>query len=465
MKPTSPSRRRFLKRVGQLAAIGVAAPHVWARAAGAAETSPNAPNERLGVGCIGVGGRGSYVGGFACKLGNKVAAADVDRTRAERFAGGGPCVAYTDYRKLLDRKDVDVVTVGTPDHWHTRVAIDAMKAGKDVYSEKPLTLTIDEGKKLCRVVRDTKRMLQVGTQQRSSAQFLLAVAIARSGRLGKRIKASCGIGGGPTSKPFPTADPPAHLDWNTWLGQCPVVPYTPQRCHGSFRWWLEYSGGKLTDWGAHHLDIAQWALGYELGGPVAVEGRGEFPNFPKDVDPVAFFAGRAKLPNGFNTATTFDVTLTFAGGSSIVARPGPSNGILLEGEEGRIHVNRARITGKPIEDLTAADRARFAEEVVRLYKGRAIDPDSVSTSGTNSGRDQATPDHMANFFASVRDRRQPVSDAFTHHRAVSSCHLCNIGMLLRRKLTWDPEKEDFVGDEQASALVSRPQREPYTITV
>ena len=174
-----------------------------------------------GAGCIGVGGRGSYIGNLACQLGDRVAAADVDQTRAENFAGGGPCVAYADYRRLLDRNDVHVVTIGTPDHWHTKIAIDAMKAGKDVFCEKPLTLTIDEGKKLCEVVRATKRILQVGTQQRSSAQFLLAVAIAQSGRLGKRIKATCGIGGGPGSGVFPTADPPRHLDWDAWLGQCP----------------------------------------------------------------------------------------------------------------------------------------------------------------------------------------------------------------------------------------------------
>ncbi|MDZ7618789.1 MAG: hypothetical protein U1E05_17425, partial [Patescibacteria group bacterium] len=166
---------------------------------------------------------------------------------------------------------------------------------------------------------------------------------------------------------------------------------------------------------------------------------------------------------GFNTATTFHATLTFANGSSIVTTPG-ENGIVLEGEEGRILVNRGRIAGKPIEELTAADRDHFADEVVRLYKGRPIDPQSVATVGTNVGVDQASADHMANFFASVRDRQQPVSDVFTHHRGVSSCHLSNIAMLLRRKLRWDPEKEDFVGDEQASALVARPQREPYAIS-
>jgi myo-inositol 2-dehydrogenase / D-chiro-inositol 1-dehydrogenase len=462
MKPTNTSRRQFLKQVSQLTVIGGAAPYVWIKSAGAAGVSPN---EKLGVGCIGLGSRGSYVAGLACNLGNKVASADVDRSRAESFAGGGPCVAYTDYRKVLDRKDVDVVTIGTPDHWHTRIAIDAMKAGKDVYCEKPLTLTIDEGKKLCQVVRNTRRVLQVGTQQRSIAQFLWAVAIAQSGRLGKRIKATCGLGEGQSSACFPTTDPPAGLDWNMWLGQSPLVPYTPQRCHKSFRYWLEYSGGRLTDWGAHHLDIAQWALGYDLSGPVEVEGRGEFPNFPKKVDPVAFFAGRAMLPNGYNTATTFEATLSFGNGSSIVACPGKSNGILLEGEDGRIHVNRGRITGEPIEELSAADRARFADQVVRLYKGRSIDPEAVVSKDPVRGSPQASVDHMADFFTSVRDRRQPISDVFSHHRAVSSCHLCNIAMLLRRKLRWDPRKEDFVDDEQASALVSRPQREPYTISV
>ena len=461
MKPTTTTRRRFLGKAAALTATGLAAPHVWSSSVFA----DNSPNEKLGVGCIGVGGRGSYVGNLACQLGNKVACADVDRPRAERFAGDGPCAVYTDYRELLDRRDVDVITIGTPDHWHTKIAIEAMKASKDVYSEKPLTLTIDEGKKICQVATNTKRVFQVGTQQRSSAQFLLAVAIAQSGRLGKTIQATCFIGGGPSGGPFPTQTPPPQLNWDMWLGQCPEVPYTPQRCHGSFRWWLEYSGGKLTDWGAHHLDIAQWALGYDHSGPIEVEGQGQFPNFPKEVNPVDFFAGRAKLPNGFNTATTFDITLRFENGSSLVVKPGPGNGILLEGDQGRIYVNRARITGKPIEELTAADRQQLGDRVVQLYKGRAIDPFSVRTDAANTGHDAATPAHMADLFACVRDRQQPVSDVFTHHRAVSSCHLCNIGMLLGRKLQWDPKKQDFVGDDQASQLVSRPQREPYGISV
>jgi predicted dehydrogenase len=253
------------------------------------------------------------------------------------------------------------------------------------------------------------------------------------------------------------------LNWDAWLGQCPSVPFTPQRCYGAFRWWLEYSGGKLTDWGAHHLDIAQWALGYDESGPVEIEGSGSFPFIPDDFDPVTFFAGQAKLPNGFNTATDFKVTLKFPNGSSMVVVPGPGNGILLEGEKGRIYVNRARLTGKPIEELTKNDRDRLGEAVVRLYGGRSIDPFGVTTDAANTGRDQATVEHMRYLFDCVKDRSQPVSDVFTHHRSVSSCHLCNIAMLLGRKLRWDADNKDFVGDEQASALVARPQRNPYTI--
>ncbi|MFO7904614.1 MAG: Gfo/Idh/MocA family protein [Planctomycetota bacterium] len=453
------NRRSFLKH-SVLAGGSLAAPWVMSRGLRAGESA----NERLGIGCIGVGGRGTLVGHTACRLGEKVACADVNRQHAERFAGDDRCAVYTDYRDLLDRDDIDVVTIGTPDHWHTKILVDAVKAGKDVYCEKPLTLTIDEGKSIREAVKRTGRIVQVGTQQRSSAQFLLAIAIAQSGRLGKKIKATCYIGAGPTGGPFPTEDPPPHLNWDAWLGQCPKVPFTPQRCYGAFRWWLEYSGGKLTDWGAHHLDIAQWALGYENSGPVELEGTGSFPFITEEFDPVAFFAGDEKLPNGYNTATQFEVTLRFANGSSMVVTEGPGNGIMLEGEEGRIYVNRARLSGKPIEELTKSDRERLGEKIRELY-GREIDPSDVTTDAANTGRDEATVEHMRYLFASVKDRARPVSDVFTHHRSVSSCHLCNIAMLLGRRLRWDPEREDFIGDEQASALVARPQRAPYRIDV
>jgi len=406
------ARRDFLKAAG----LAAAAPYFWTTQPAKAQLSAN---DKLGVGCIGVGGRGSGIGNDCCRrAGVKVAVADVDLSHAERFAGGDSSVKiYQDYRKLLEHKDIDIVTIGTPDHWHVKIAIEALQAGKHVYCEKPLTLTIDEGKKLREVVKQSGKVFQVGTQQRSDGRFLLAVAMARSGRLGRPLKATCSIGGGPTGGPFPTSDPPPQLNWDMWLGQCPVVPYTRERCHGSFRWWLEYSGGKLTDWGAHHVDIAHWGLGHEDNGPIEIEGQGTFPNIPDDFDPVAFFAGKLKLPNGYNTATQFHVDLRFADGSLIHVQHGPDNGIWFEGDKDK------------------------------LYKGKP------------------RRGHMQNFIDCVREGGEPVSDVASHHRELSSCHLCNIAMLLKRKLRWDPVKEEFVGDEQANALLSRPQRAPYTINV
>ncbi len=196
--------------------------------------------------------------------------------------------------------------IGTPDHWHTKICIDAMHAGKDVYCEKPLTLTIDEGKKLGQVAKETKRVVQVGTQQRSDHNrvFLLAVAMVRDGRIGKIRKVTASIGGGPSGGPFPATDPPAELNWDMWLGQAPKVAYRQHRCHDDFRWWYEYSGGKLTDWGAHHVDIGQWAIGMENSGPDSIE-------VVKGVLPVEFKA--AIRPS--TTATTRPPSSSSAPGS------------------------------------------------------------------------------------------------------------------------------------------------------
>lgn len=458
MQSKNITRREFLSATGGLAMASVGAPYVLAAAkaegkkekktAPAPASSPPAKGDWK-IAAIGVGGRGSGIGNQAAGFGQMVACCDVDRDHAERFAAkcNDQCQIYSDYRKLLDRKDIDVVTIGTPDHWHTAIAIAALRAGKDVYCEKPLTLTIDEGTQICRVVRETGRVFQVGTQQRSEYKqmFLKAVAMARSGRLGRKLAITCSIGGASSKGPFPTTDPPSGLDWDFWLGQAPLAPYCKERCHATFRWWLEYSGGKLTDWGAHHVDIAQWALGYENAGPVEIEGRGTFPIIPADFKPLEFFAGRVKLPNAYNTATDFEIKLTFANGNHIIVRNGPGNGVLIEGENGRINVSRGSLTGKPIEDLTAKDQEWLDGEVKKLYRGKPLNG------------------HMNNFFECVKDRSLPISDVFTHHRSVSSCHLCNLAMLLKRKLRWDPEKEDFIGDAEASALRSRPQRQPYTI--
>ena len=448
MNEVKSTRRDFLRQAAAVAGTGVAAPYFWSSAtAGAAESK----NDRVNVAAIGTSiytdrwghkgemdGRGAVVGHQAGRLGNMVAVADVNRPYAERFASryDGRCQVYGDYRKLLERNDVEAVTIGTPDHWHTKIAIEAMLAGKDVYCEKPLTLTVDEGRKICKVAKETGRVFQVGTQQRSEygRVFLKAVALARSGRLGKKLHALSSVGEAQQGGPFENQDPPPHLDWDFWLGQAPKVAYCPQRCDYDFRWWLEYSGGQVTDWGVHHTDIALWALGVEKTGPVAVEGVGDFP----------------EIENGYNVARSFDCTMSFANGNTIRLYSG-ANELIISGELGRIRVNRGGLTGKPIEELTQHDNERLDEEILKLCKG-----------WTTSGKEG---DHMANFFACIKDRSEPISDVFTHHRSVSACHLCNIAVQLKRKVRWDPVKEDFIGDDEASAMLSRKQREPYTINV
>lgn len=441
------TRRGFLQSSLGAASAVAAAPYFFSSERAKAEEKNDRPN----IASIGVGGMGSGDGRSASRFGNMIACADVDRSHGEKFAANkmfeGRCQVYTDYRKILDRRDIEVVLIGTPDHWHSKIVIDALRAGKDVQCQKPLTLTIDEGKQICRVVKESGKILHIGTQQRSEnkSMFLKAIVLAQSGRLGKKLTATCSIGGGPTGGPFAPSAPPEGLDWDFWLGQAPLVDYTRERCHGTFRWWLEYSGGKMTDWGAHHIDIAQWGLGYTNSGPVEIEGAGELPTIPADFDPVKFFAGELKLPNAYNTATRFHIELTYENGNKMIVQDGPDNGIWFEGDLGRIFVNRGKLTGAPVENLSDADKKWLDEEVIKLYGGKQ------------------PGDHMGHFFQCLKERSFTISDPFTHHRTMTACHLCNLALLLKRKLRWDPVQEDFIGDEVASALRSRPQREPYAI--
>ncbi len=423
-------RRTFLKS-SAVAAVGAASPYLWT----SSQTRAASKNDRPVVAAIGMGRRGTDIGKQAAAFGDMAACCDVDRQHAETFAANfqGRCRIYGDYRKLLDRQDIEAVTIAAPDHWHAAIAIAALKAGKDVYCEKPLALTIAEGKRICEVAKRSGRVFQVGTQQRSEFdnKFLKAVALVRSGRLGKNLKATCTASDDtPQGGPFANTDPPPHLDWDFWLGQAPKVSYCPQRCHYTFRWWQEYGGGKMTDWGAHTVDTGMWALGLDRTGPIEIEGTGDFPH----------------IPNGYNTARTFNCTLKFANGSTLCVKSSPINqGCLIEGENGRIFVNRNRLSGKPLEELTAHEREWLEQEALKFYKGKQ--PGS----------------HMRNFFECIKDRSEPQSDVFTNHRSVSACHLSNIAMRLGRKLRWDPEKEDFIGDAEASAMVSRPRREGYPL--
>jgi predicted dehydrogenase len=452
------TRREFFKRSAAAGAI-FSIPYSWAYG----KTPSAKSGDKRTIAAIGVGGsRGAFSQGTgiamrASQLGRMIAVCDVDAVHAAEFNKkfGDKLSMYGDYRKLLEKEKPDVVTIGTPDHWHVPVAIAALHAGCDVYCEKPLTLTIEEGFRIRNAVKESGRVFQVGTQQRSENEnrFLKAIAIVKSGRLGKKVNAYAAIGDAPVGGPFPTSAPPEGLNWDMWQGPANVSDYSPER-RKEFRWFFDYSGGKMTDWGAHHVDIAQWALGYDHSGPVKVNGTGKFtPIVPDKFDWVAYLAGKQTLPNGFQTASKFNINLQYDNGTvlnvcdeykSDDGKTQFPNGILFEGEDGRIFVNRERLTGKPVEELTKADEEKLAEEVVKLYKGKQ--PGS----------------HMKNFFECLDSRDTPISDVETHHRTMTSCHLCNITLMLGRELKWDPKKEQFVGDEQAMMLMSRPRREQYS---
>ena len=441
MIKTTQTRRHFLKRSAGIAAAGSFAPY-WLTAPSARAQQTVSRSDRLVAGCIGNGGMGRGDARNVSRYADIVALCDVDRSHAESFKadeklGCPKAEIYEDYRELLDRKEIDVVTISTTDHWHTRIAVDAMKAGKDVYCQKPLTLTIDEGKILCRVLKETGRVFQVGTQQRSSTKlFLTAVAMVHAGRIGKVRRVTCAIGGAKSGGPFQKTDPPPGLNWDLWLGQAPKVDYIKERCHGTFRWWYEYSGGKLTDWGAHHVDIAQWAIGMDHTGPRTVE--------PVSVThPVPLTGGYPTVDDCFNTATEFMIRCMFPGDVELLIRHDTDNGILFEGEKGRFFVNRGKLTGTPAEEL--ADEPIPEEDLVRLRKGKQADS------------------HMGNFIQCVEDRSMPLSDVFSHHRALTTCHLANIAIRLGRTLRWDAQTEQIVGDDEANAWQKRRQRQGYEI--
>ncbi len=452
------SRREFLKRSAAASAI-VSLPFAASRSKARAQDV----NSQLTIAAIGVGGsRGAYSQGRAIAMraaqhARMTAVCDVDAIHMAEFNKQfeNKLAMYVDYRQLLEREKPDIVTIGTPDHWHIPIAISALRAGCDVYCEKPLTLTIEEGFQICKAVKETGRVFQVGTQQRSEdgSRFLQAIAMAQSGRLGKNVKAYAAIGGGTVGGPFENTKPPEGLDWDMWVGPAQEADYSNER-RKEFRWYYDYSGGKMTDWGAHHIDIAQWALGHDHTGPVKISGKGKFtPIVPDHFDWHAYLAGKAKLPNGYHTPSEFGIDLEYADGSVLHVCDNYNreegnihfpNGILLEGDEGRIYVNRDRLTGKPVEELTDADKKELQDEIVKLYKGKQ------------------PGDHMRDFFDAVKSRGVPISDVETHHRTMTSCHLCNIALMLGRDLKWDPDKQQFDGYEQATMLMSRPRREKYS---
>lgn len=367
--------------------------------------------------------------------GSIVAYCDVDRRRVDGFRENPlyrGAEGYQNYRRLIERDDVDAVIIATPDHWHAAMSIEAMQAGKAVYCEKPLALTVAEGKLLRETVRQTNAVFQVGTMQRSDPIFRTACELVRNGRLGEIRKVTVTLPPASAGGPFATTTPPPELDWDLWLGQAPAVPYCPERCHYNYRWWWDYSGGIMTDWGAHQLDIVHWALGVDDSGPLGVQSRAVLPD----------------IPNGYDVPTSFTVQLRYPGNVPVEISPqGDRLGILFEGSRGRIFVNRGGVFGKPYDDLRDHP---LPDAAIRLNP-------HIGSLGTSWFQ------HLRDFMECVRTGRQPVSDVASQHRSTTACHIANISMRLGRALRWDAVAETFPDDAEARALLSRDQRAPYAV--
>jgi predicted dehydrogenase len=419
----------------------------------------NLSNERPVFATIGLRNQGWTITNKSFDFADFAALVDVDSKvlgdnieKAEKRQGKKP-ESYKDYRKVLDRKDVDAVMIATPDHWHTKIAVEAMLAGKDVYCEKPLTLTIDEGKLIEKFVRQTGRVFQVGTMQRTENEqrFLKAIALIRDGRIGTVKRVTCGIDGMEPSPVIPKVAVPEQLDWDLWLGPAPKVAYRAlpeerkgygggvplySNCHYSFRNWHEYSGGRLTDWGAHHVDIACWALGATETGPSKIT--------PVEYKlPVAYKDGNPTVDDQYNVATQFTIRVAMPNDVEMIIKSEGDNGILFEGTEGRFFVNRGKLTGKPVEDLK--DKPLPEDAVEKVYGG------------------PVSKNHTANFIDGMKARKQPISDVWSHNRMLEICHLSNIAMRLGRELNWDPVNREITGDAQANTFLARESRKGFEI--
>lgn len=432
---TQSSRRRWLKQATSLALPA------WflQRSSHLQAAEEKSPNQRPRLALIGCGTMGTNDGKLAQRFADIVAVCDVDSGRVDKaklhFKGAK---GYADFRQVCDAADIDAVINATPDHWHTLINARVIKSGKDVYSEKPLTMTIDEGKKLVGIVRNSNRILQTGSQQRSDPTFRLACELVRNGRLGKIQRVRTWLPTGLREGPFATAPVPPELNWDFWQGQTPAVDYIPQRCHQRFRYWWDYSGGTLTDWGAHHNDIALWGLGKDRTGPVRIEGKAT-------VDPI---------PGGYTAASQFRVHYVYSDGiehfcqnttangrsGNITGKPGPGekyHGVQFEGADGWIYVSRGGV-------LQASDPALISTPL----------PDS-------STRLEVSDDHMGNFIESIRTRKPPICDVEIGHRSASLCHLGVIAVRLGQPLDWDPTNESFTSNPEATAMLSREMRSPY----
>lgn len=418
-----------------------------------------APSERINIGAIGVGriSRGHDLPAiFRYSTARVVAVCDLDRTRAElgrQFVVdaytkklGKPYDAvkvYQNYHELLAQKEIDAVVISTPDHQHATVAAAAVRAGKDVYLQKPASLTIADGRYLSNAVQASGRILQIGSQQRSWKQFHRACELVRNGRIGEVRHVEIGLpgdpsGGDPSSMPVPNG-----FDYDAWLGSTPEVPYTvdrvmPQRGFDRPGWLRmeQFGAGMITGWGAHHVDTAHWGMNTEYTGPVEIWGTAEFPKSGL-WDVHGKFLTHARYANG----VTMDISGDFP------------NGIKWYGTDGWIFVTRDEMATP-----TAAQGATTKVDPLMASDPRIL----TSSIGPDEIHLPTAAEHHANWLDCVRSRQQPLAPIEIGHRACSTCLLHHIAMKTGHHLYWNPEREHFIGDEAANAMLSRSQRSPYT---
>jgi predicted dehydrogenase len=415
----------------------------------------NAPSNRINIGAIGTGriSRSHDMPGvWKYDHAKIIAVCDVDAKRAAEAKvlvneyytkkTGKPydgVKEYHDYRELLDNKDIDAVLVSTPDHWHARISIDAVEKRKDVYLQKPASLTINEGRLLSDAVRRSKSILQIGSQQRSSAQFRYAAELVRNGRIGQLKTVFIGLPGDPSGEVEPEMPIPANLNYNMWLGSTPEVYYTEKRVHPQGNYdrpgWLrceQFGAGMITGWGSHHIDCAHWAMDTEYTGPLEISGWAEFPQ-----------------SGLWNVHGKFETEALYANGVKMIVNNEFPNGIKYEGTEGWIFVTRGNYAATSSDPVSNQDTKPL----------EASDPKILSSIiGHNEIHLYESIDHHGNWLNSVKSRKAPISPIEVGHRSCSACLLHHIAMKLKRKIYWDPEKEMFKNDDEANKMLSRPQR-------
>jgi predicted dehydrogenase len=466
------SRRRFVASTaaGLVGASGVTkgAPAQASTAQSTANIS--GANERVRVAVIGCGGMGrSHVSNFLQVPGTQiVAVCDVWGTNLARAAEmtarqpSGAAKPFKDFRHVLDLTDLDAVVVATPDHWHALPLVMACRAGKDVYVEKPTSVTIAEGRRMVDVAREHRRVVQVGTQQRSGAHFAEAVQLVREGRLGEVRRIDAWNHG--NSSPFgigkpPDGPAPEDLDWDLWLGPAPKVPFNPSRFIGTFRWFWDYAGGQVTDWGVHHLDIINWAL--EANGPRTVTAVG----------------GRFNDDNG-ETPDTIEVVYEYPGcivryshrSTNAWTPDGRDYGALFYGTNGTLFLDRSGYELVPeLEGPKEPPKPQFIQDQ-RGYGAAPVAPwrrprrtrQARMLPLRADGSDQNLS-HILNFYECIKSRKAPVSDIESGHRSTSTASLGNIAYRTGRRIVWNAGKEQIEGDAEASRLLSREYRAPWKL--